>query len=89
MATDNLKRLHASLTSSAENAFTITPSDTLDVSEVPKALLIGVAGNLQVTLKGMATGTSIVLPVPAGYNALRVSRVWNASTTASGIFGLL
>jgi len=87
MAEDNLKKLHASMTSSAENAFTITPHDTNDLQEVTKAVLVGVAGNLAVIMK--QGDTAITLPVPAGYNPLRVSRVLAANTTATGIVGLV
>jgi len=87
-APDNIKRLHTSMSSPAEDAFLVTPNDGVDLAEMTKALLVGVAGNIAVTLSGMADGTSIILPCPVGYNPLRVSRVWATGTTASGIAGL-
>ena len=85
---DNISRLHTSMSSPAENGFLVTPNDGANLSETTKAILLGVAGDLQVTLSGMKDGTSIVLPCPAGYNPLRVARVWATSTTATGIVGL-
>lgn len=68
------------------DAFTITPNDGVDLTIWPRALLIGVAGDLKVTT---LRGTVITLPVPAGYNPGRVKRVWSTGTTATGIFGLI
>ena len=64
----------------------VTPSDTADLPDGPAKLLVGTAGDLEVTLAGMTTGTSVVLTVPAGYQPLFVSRVWAAGTTAGSIF---
>lgn len=86
MATDNFSTYQPGLADPATDAFAITPSDSVDLSVVPRALLIGVAGNVKVTTLG---GTSLVLPLPAGYNPIRVTRVWAASLTASGIYGIV
>ena len=69
----------------AVDAFSITPSDSMELAIIPRALLIGVAGNVAMTLP---SGTTITLPLPAGYNAIRVVRVFSTGTTATGIFGL-
>jgi hypothetical protein len=84
---DNLRNLKADRASPAENAFSVTPHDTNDLQEVTKAVLIGVAGNLAVIMK--QGDAAITLPVPAGYNPLRVSRVLVTNTTATGIVGLV
>jgi hypothetical protein len=70
----------------ATDAFGITLSDSINLAVKPRALLVGVAGNLKVT---MASGSIVILPVPAGYNPIRVTRVWSTGSTATGIFGLL
>lgn len=73
----------------ARNAASVTPSDTDDLPVYAKALYIGTAGDLQVTLTNMAVGTSVVLADhPAGYAPLQVKRVWDASTTADDIVAL-
>jgi len=74
----------ASHTVSAVDATLITPSDDTDIQPT-RGILIGVAGNLEVTMVG---GTHLVLPVPAGYNPLQVKRIWAADTTATGIVAL-
>lgn len=69
----------------AVDGYSITPNDSTVLSPTPRALLIGVAGNVKVTT---ARGTVLTLPLPAGYNPIRVSKVWSTDTTATGIFGL-
>lgn len=86
MAEDNLKSLHATMTSSAEGGFLITPNDSNDLEQVTKAILVGTAGILKVTYKN---GSIDTIPVVAGYNPLRLSRVHLTSQTAGNIHGLV
>lgn len=65
----------------ASDAVNITPSDSTTF-DVTRCLLVGVAGNINVT---MESGRTVVLAVPAGYNPLRVTKVLSTSTTATGI----
>lgn len=77
-------------TISARNAIAVVPSDSADLANISRAIYIGGAGNLQVTLAADADGTSVVLTgVTAGaIYPLRVKRVWAASTTATLILAL-
>ena len=67
----------------ASGGINITPSDT-DEFGVTKALYVGGAGDLYVTMKD---GTTPVFAVQVGYHPLRVSQVL-AATTATGIVAL-
>lgn len=69
----------------ATGAFEVTPNDSADLAKVTRAVLIEVAGDLDVV---MANGDEVVLPVQAGYNPLAVRRIKAANTTATGIFAL-
>jgi hypothetical protein len=73
-----------SRTSPAEDAKTVTPSDSVDLPDgVCKSFGVGVAGDVKVTT---AKGTTLVIPgVPAGPYPLKCSRIWSTSTTATGI----
>lgn len=73
-------------TVSADNAAPVTPSDSTDLNPWPYALVIGVAGNLQVTTRAGSTVT--LVNVPAGILPLRVRRVWSTGTTALNISAL-
>ena len=74
--------------SPATKVLTITPHDDNDLSEVVRALYIGVAGNAVVITKEGDTVTFVglqagqILPV-------RVSRVKATNTTATSILGLV
>lgn len=69
----------------ANHWFQITPNDNIDLAITPRAILVGVAGNLNVV--GI-DGVAAILPVPVGYNPIRPKRVMSTSTTATGLFGL-
>lgn len=64
----------------ARAAEAVTPSDTDDLPNYAKALYIGTAGDLVVTLTNMADGTFVTLADhPAGYAPIQVKRVWEAT----------
>jgi hypothetical protein len=75
------------LTSPADNAAAVAPSDSTDLAYTSRALYVGGAGNIvatmagggDVTFKNLTAGT--VLPV-------RVSRVKSTNTTATDIINL-
>jgi len=77
-----------SLTSPATHGFAVTPSDTLDLSEMTRAIYVGSGGTLAlrllsgqtVTFAGIAAGS--ILPV-------RADRVLATGTTAGSIVGLV
>ena len=75
------------LTSPADNAAAVTPSDSTDLAYTSRALYIGGAGNLVVTMAG--GGDVTFSAVPAGsILPIRVSRVKATSTTATSIVNL-
>lgn len=70
----------------AEYAAAVTPSDSTDLTQVPRALYIGSSGNLNVD---MMDGTTVLFSsVPNGIFPVRVKRVRATSTTASNIVAL-
>ncbi len=77
-----------SLTSPATHGFTVTPSDTIDLSEVTRAIYVGSGGALAVrllsgqtvTFAGVSAGS--ILPLGA-------DRVLATGTTAGSIVGLV
>lgn len=76
----------AGLGAPAKTIVAVTKSDTVDLTGGEcRALLVGTAGTAKVTTAGGDTVTDI--PLQAGYNPIRVTRVWN-SGTASDIWAL-
>lgn len=72
------------LTAQGRKLTAITPSDTVDLTDVPKALLVTAAGNISIdAVDGPAT--AVVVAVTAGqvFDAVRVKRVRATSTTAT------
>lgn len=84
---DNFSDYPTTLTTPARDAAAITPSDSVDIAVLPRALYVGATGNLSlrmaggqtVTLQGVQAGT--VLPI-------RVARVNATGTTAAAIIAL-
>jgi len=75
------------LTSPAEAAFAVTPADGSDLPHVTRALYVGSAGALRVTM--LSGGTVTFTGMQAGMvYPLRVIRVLASETTAGGIVGL-
>lgn len=84
--TDTFKTHSRGLTSPPEHAAAILPNDALDLAVVPRALYVGVAGNVAVRMAG--GGTVTLASVPAGtLLPIRVSRILATGTTAGGILG--
>ena len=68
------------------NAAAVTPSDTADLANVSRFLMVGVAGNLNVITQA---GQTVVIPAAAGMPLpIAVSRVKATSTTATGIVAI-
>jgi hypothetical protein len=82
--TDPFKNHSRGLSSPAENAVGITPSDLADLEVAPRALYIGQAGDLTARMIG---GETVTLGnVPAGaLLPIRVARVLATGTTAGRI----
>ncbi|MEN1729402.1 MAG: hypothetical protein AAGJ52_13280 [Pseudomonadota bacterium] len=87
MILDLFKGVTAGLESPAETLEEISPNDASDLAHVTRALYIGTGGNLRVTAKGGATVTIPNLP-SGSVLPIRVSRVHETATTASGLIGL-
>lgn len=76
------------LESPATHGFAVTPHDSNALAEMTRALYVGVAGTLVVTL---ASGATVTLSGVAGGALLpiRVRQVKATGTTASAIVGLV
>ena len=77
--TRNPTRMDESVTGIAA----VVPSDTVDLPFVTRALYVSVAGAVKVTMMDGSTETYPNLL--AGRHPLRVTRVWQTGTTATGM----
>ena len=84
---DEFSGYEEGLTSPAVAAETISPSDTEMLDFVTRAIYVGQAGDLNVTLK---SGDTVLLRSMQGgvFYPLRVTQVLAAGTTATDIVGL-
>lgn len=73
-------------TAPARKAFAITPSDTEDVETVPRALYIGVEGDVAVIMGD--DSASVTLVGASGLLPVMVRRVLATGTTATDIVGV-
>lgn len=66
----------------------VTPSDSTDLSVIPRGLWIGVGGDVNLT--GMGDSSAVVIKnVPTGsYLPIRAKRVYSTNTTATNIIAL-
>lgn len=72
---------------SFQNAAAVTPSDTVDLTDIASALYIGGSGDVKVNMEG--TGEAIVFKaVPIGLLRGRFTRVYSTDTTATSILRL-
>lgn len=75
------------LESPASYAAAITPSDSTDLPNTPRALYCTVAGTVRVTMRG--GGAAVDLPMLVGVPLpVRAKRVHATGTTATGIVGV-
>lgn len=71
------------------SGFSVTLSDTVDLSRYAKALYIGGAGDVVVLPVENADGDSLTFKAhPIGYLPCSVRRVYSTGTTAAFILGL-
>lgn len=64
-------------------AVAVTPSDSVDLEFVTRAIYVGTTGNIAAVMPG---GNVVTFSnVPVGWHPLRVSRINSTSTTASDI----
>jgi hypothetical protein len=72
----------------ASSAFTVTPSDSTDLSVITSALYVGFTGNVSLICSGDSAAVTF-FNVPGGsFLPLHVKRVRSTGTTASGIVGV-
>lgn len=65
--------------------FNIAKSDTVDLENDTRALIIGTEGDIKITDDKGVVGT---YAMPAGVFPIRIRRVWSTGTTAAGLVGI-
>jgi len=86
-ASDAYSRKKFDMGMPATNAVAVTPSDSVDLSYVSRAVYVGASGNVKVVMAD--SGTVTFVGVPAGATLpIRVSRIWSTGTTATNIIAL-
>lgn len=64
----------------------ITPSDSADLTDALRMLIVGVGGDVKITDTRDVTD---VFTLEAGNYPVRVKRVWSTGTTATGLVGVI
>lgn len=72
----------------ARKAVAVTPHDTNPLTDVPKALYVGAAGNIACRLVDDGADVTFVGVTAGAILPIRVSHVRSTSTTASSIVAL-
>jgi len=81
--TDPFKTHAPGMTDPIIRAEDVTPSDTVDIATTSRAIYVGTAGDLRVTL---SEGDIVTFNgVGAGWHPVRATRVWATGTTAAAI----
>ena len=70
----------------AQDAFSVTPNDSTDLTTHANTLWVGTAGDLKVTT---VNGTAVTLTNAEKHIPLQVKRAWSTGTTASDIVGFV
>lgn len=70
----------------ARKLVAVTPSDTTDLTDLPKALWIGAPGNI--SLIAADDSAPVTVAVEVGVLPIRAKRVRETGTTATGIVAL-
>lgn len=65
--------------------FNFTASDSADLANVTRALIVGAAGNVKLT---DPDGNTDTFALPAGVIPIRAQRIWSTGTTATGLVGV-
>lgn len=82
---DDFKTFPLTLGDPVTDAAEVAPNDTADLSNISRALYVGVAGDIRVTL---SNGTIVTFAsMTAGWHPMRVARVHATGTTATHILG--
>ena len=86
-ATDSFSRFQTQASDPATNAVLVSPSDSEDLATVTRAVYVGGAGDMKVTMQD--SGTVLFSGIPAGTTLpIRVSRIWATTTDATLIIAL-
>ena len=94
MAADRVSGQGPGLTGPVTEAVAVTPNDSADVvnasgaAETTRGLWVGTGGNLAVRMKGQVTSVTFANVPNGSLLPIRVDRVLNTGTTASGIVAL-
>lgn len=81
---DEFRGREVHLTNPLTKLLAIAPAnDVTDLPWVSRAIIVGVAGN--VALIPMDGTVAVTVPLPAGINPIRASRILLTGTTATGI----
>lgn len=84
---DAFSKHQSSLNSPAKSATEVSPSNSVALGEATRALYVGGAGDLRVTMVSGETVTFRALPAGC-LLPVRVAQVHQTGTTATGIVGL-
>ena len=68
-------------------ALSVTPSDTVDLSRVTRAIYVGGAGAVKVNMEDGTTVTFTAVPVGTTLR-IKATRVYSTGTTATNLLGL-
>ncbi|SEW43448.1 hypothetical protein SAMN04488515_3082 [Cognatiyoonia koreensis] len=83
--TDPFKNHATGMSDPIQAAAEITPDDANALAVATRAIHVGTAGNLRVTL---VSGDIVTFPnLGQGWHPLRVAKVWATGTTATAIVG--
>jgi hypothetical protein len=80
---DPFKTHAISLSDPIQLAQTVTPSDTADLLATSRAIYVGSAGSIRVTLAGGETVTFSA--ASNGWHPIRATRIWATGTTAGNL----
>lgn len=82
---DNYSSFVSSVSDPARSAGAVTPNDSTDLTNLPKAIYVGTGGSLVVRLADDSTNVTLSNVADGSLLPLRVKRVIATGTTASGI----
>ena len=83
---DDFGQLPSTKSDPANHVFLVTKSDTTDMPNVSRALLVDADMTAKIVTVGGETVESF--PLQKGYNPVRVSRIYSTGTDAGDIFAL-
>ena len=81
---DSFARRSVELDSPIRSFLGITPSNTVDIPQRPRAIYVSVAGDVSCIGDN---GATVVFPLAAGWHPLSPVRIRASGTTATGLIG--